>query len=124
MERRSTTRRARAAKLCDVSQQTIIRCFDAGLLRGFKVPGSKFRRIGRIGLLEFALENGIPIDEFGPLDDTELALVAANRGGTGGRGDRPGEGEPGQGTSCGPDEAPPGTGSAGRGRPHAAQGCA
>jgi two-component system, OmpR family, response regulator len=34
-----------AAEVCKVSQQTIIRCFDAGRLGGFRVPGSKFRRI-------------------------------------------------------------------------------
>ena len=41
------------AKLCGVSQQTIIRCFDDGRLSGFKVPGSKFRRIPREELLKF-----------------------------------------------------------------------
>ena len=34
-----------AAKICKVSQQTIIRCFDNGQLKGFRVPGSRFRRI-------------------------------------------------------------------------------
>ena len=29
-----------AAKICKVSQQTIIRCFDNGQLKGFRVPGS------------------------------------------------------------------------------------
>ena len=33
-----------AAEVCRVSQQTIIRCFDAGRLKGFRVPGSRFRR--------------------------------------------------------------------------------
>ena len=28
-----------AAKICKVSQQTIIRCFDNGQLKGFRVPG-------------------------------------------------------------------------------------
>ena len=28
-----------AAKICKVSQQTIIRCFDSGQLKGFRVPG-------------------------------------------------------------------------------------
>ncbi len=41
------------AKICGVSQQTIIRCFDDGRLSGFKVPGSKFRRIPRDELLRF-----------------------------------------------------------------------
>ncbi|MEM9882815.1 MAG: helix-turn-helix domain-containing protein, partial [Planctomycetota bacterium] len=36
-----------AAEVCKVSQQTIIRCFDAGRLQGFRVPGSRFRRIPR-----------------------------------------------------------------------------
>lgn len=49
-----------AAELCKVSQQTIIRCFDAGRLTGFRVPGSKFRRIPREELLRFMRENHIP----------------------------------------------------------------
>ncbi len=52
-----------AARICKVSQQTIIRCFDAGKLQGFKVPGSKFRRIPRESLLKFMKENDIPLDE-------------------------------------------------------------
>ena len=52
-----------AAKICKVSQQTIIRCFDAGKLQGFKVPGSKFRRIPREKLIQFMKENDIPLDE-------------------------------------------------------------
>ena len=54
-----------AAELCNVSQQTIIRCFDAGRLKGFRVPGSKFRRIPREALLQFMKDNGIPIDNLG-----------------------------------------------------------
>jgi len=51
-----------AAKICKVSQQTIIRCFDSGQLRGFRVPGSRFRRIPREQLFSFMKENGIPTD--------------------------------------------------------------
>jgi excisionase family DNA binding protein len=49
-----------AAEVCKVSQQTIIRCFDAGRLGGFRVPGSKFRRIPREELLKFMRANDIP----------------------------------------------------------------
>ena len=49
-----------AAKICKVSQQTIIRCFDSGQLKGFRVPGSRFRRIPRDALYRFMKENGIP----------------------------------------------------------------
>jgi len=51
-----------AAKICKVSQQTIIRCFDSGQLKGFRVPGSRFRRIPRESLYRFMKENGIPTD--------------------------------------------------------------
>ncbi len=51
-----------AAKICKVSQQTIIRCFDSGQLKGFRVPGSRFRRIPREQLYVFMRDNGIPTD--------------------------------------------------------------
>lgn len=51
-----------AAKICNVSQQTIIRCFDSGQLKGFRVPGSRFRRIPRDILYKFMKDNGIPTD--------------------------------------------------------------
>jgi len=51
-----------AAKICKVSQQTIIRCFDSGQLKGFRVPGSRFRRIPREHLYAFMKDNGIPTD--------------------------------------------------------------
>ncbi len=51
-----------AAEICRVSQQTIIRCFDSGRLKGFRVPGSKFRRIPRQNLIKFMRDNNIPLD--------------------------------------------------------------
>ena len=51
-----------AAEICKLSQQTIIRCFDSGQLGGFRVPGSKFRRIPRDELIKFMKDNSIPLD--------------------------------------------------------------
>lgn len=51
-----------AAEICNVSQQTIIRCFDSGRLQGFRVPGSRFRRIPRVDLIRFMKNNEIPTD--------------------------------------------------------------
>ena len=51
-----------AAAACGLSQQTIIRCFDSGRLTGFKVPGSKFRRIPREYLIRFMLANSIALN--------------------------------------------------------------
>lgn len=64
-----------AADVCKVSQQTIIRCFDAGRLKGFRVPGSKFRRIPRDALLAFMRENGIPVENIDPTAGKIRVLV-------------------------------------------------
>ena len=50
-----------AADICSISQQTIIRCFDSGRLDGFRIPGSKFRRIPRDSLVKFMTDNDIPL---------------------------------------------------------------
>ena len=50
-----------AAEVCRLSQQTIIRCFDSGQLDGFRVPGSKFRRIPRKNLIEFMKVHSFPL---------------------------------------------------------------
>jgi len=51
------------AQVCKVSQQTVIRCFDSGRLKGFRVPGSRFRRIPRDSLITFMKANEIPLDQ-------------------------------------------------------------
>jgi len=51
------------AEICKVSQQTVIRCFDSGRLQGFRVPGSRFRRIPRDSLVAFMKSNQIPMDQ-------------------------------------------------------------
>ncbi|MGD9692542.1 MAG: response regulator [Phycisphaerales bacterium] len=63
-----------AAEVCNVSQQTIIRCFDKGKIGGFRVPGSKFRRIPRADLIRFMRENGIPLERLEA--GTKRVLVA------------------------------------------------
>jgi len=72
-----------AAQVCKVSQQTIIRCFDSGRLNGFRVPGSRFRRIPREELMRFMRTNEIPLEILGSSlkrilvvdDDPEIASL-------------------------------------------------
>ncbi len=64
-----------AAELCNVSQQTIIRCFDSGRLTGFRVPGSRFRRIPRTELIRFMRANEIPMDL---LDDGRVRVLVVD----------------------------------------------
>ncbi len=63
-----------AAEVCNVSQQTIIRCFDNGRLQGFRVPGSRFRRIPRADLIRFMRDNDIPLGVLGASRRTVLVV--------------------------------------------------
>lgn len=62
MRHKSVYTTGEAAEVCRLSQQTIIRCFDSGQLQGFRVPGSKFRRIPRDMLVKFMKLNNIPLE--------------------------------------------------------------
>ena len=50
------------AKICHISQQTVIRSFDGGVLKGFKVPGSRSRRIPIESLRKLMEESNIPLE--------------------------------------------------------------
>jgi len=53
---------AEAARICGLSTMTIIRRFDAGMIRGYRLPGSKFRRIPREALVEFGKKYSLALD--------------------------------------------------------------
>ncbi|MCH2134733.1 MAG: excisionase family DNA-binding protein [Phycisphaerales bacterium] len=63
-----------AARLCNLSQQTIIRCFDSGRLRGYRVPGSRTRRIPRGELIRFMRSHHMPLDALGESETTVLLV--------------------------------------------------
>ena len=49
------------ARICGVAPRTVTKWFDAGQLRGFKIPGSRDRRIPRESLVRFMKAYGIPL---------------------------------------------------------------
>ena len=49
-----------AARICNLRQTTIIRFFDTGVIAGFRVPVSRFRRIPHAELDRFLTEHGLP----------------------------------------------------------------
>jgi len=51
-----------AARISGLSHATIARCFDKGLLKGYKIPGSRFRRIPIANLHRFLRAHGIPFE--------------------------------------------------------------
>jgi len=75
MANKSVYTTGEAAKICKVSQQTIIRCFDSGQLKGFRVPGSKFRRIPRADLFMFMRDNSIPTDSLETSNKRKVLVV-------------------------------------------------
>ena len=50
------------AHICNVAPRTVSKWFDSGKLRGYRIPGSRDRRIPRPQLLAFMRAHGIPID--------------------------------------------------------------
>ena len=50
------------AKICNVASRTVSKWFDSGQLRGYRIPGSKDRRIPVSNLMKFMKSHGIPMD--------------------------------------------------------------
>jgi excisionase family DNA binding protein len=50
------------ARICNVAPRTVSKWFDAGQLRGYRIPGSKDRRIPVTALVRFMKEHNIPMD--------------------------------------------------------------
>jgi len=53
------------AKICNVAPRTVSKWFDAGQLKGYRIPGSKDRRIPVSQLIRFMKAHGIPLDNLG-----------------------------------------------------------
>ena len=69
------------ARICKVAPRTVSKWFDRGQLQGYKIPGSRDRRIPVRQLISFMKEHGMPTDdvEAGP----ELTLIVAIPGSRG-----------------------------------------
>jgi excisionase family DNA binding protein len=50
------------ARLCNVAPRTVSKWFDTGQLRGYRIPGSKDRRIPLQQLIRFMKAHGLPLD--------------------------------------------------------------
>jgi len=56
---------SQVARICKVSPSTVIKWVDGGLLKGYRIPGSRHRRILRECLIEFLEEHGMPLGVLG-----------------------------------------------------------
>ena len=50
------------ARICNVAPRTVSKWFDSGQLRGYRIPGSKDRRIPLSQLVRFMRAHGIPLN--------------------------------------------------------------
>jgi len=50
------------ARICNVAARTVSKWFDSGQLEGYRIPGSKDRRIPVDTLITFMRQHGIPFD--------------------------------------------------------------
>lgn len=51
------------ARICRVAPRTVSKWFDSGQLRGYRIPGSRDRRIPLTHLVRFMRKHGLPMDE-------------------------------------------------------------
>src|SRR6195952_5832393 len=50
------------AKICNVAPRTVSKWFDSGTLTGYRIPGSKDRRIPLSQLIRFMKHHGMPLN--------------------------------------------------------------
>ncbi len=50
------------AKICNVAPRTVSKWFDSGALSGYRIPGSKDRRIPLNQLIRFMKQHGMPLN--------------------------------------------------------------
>lgn len=59
-------------KICKVAIRTVCRWFDSARLPGYRIQGSKARRIPRQSLVEFLKTYGMPMNQLGEKDHSVL----------------------------------------------------
>lgn len=52
------------ARICNVSVRTVQKWFDEGLLKGYKLPNSKDRRVQAEKLVEFMTKHDMPVEDW------------------------------------------------------------
>jgi len=67
------------AAICKVAPRTVSKWFDSGKLRGYRIPGSKDRRIPAQQLIRFMRAHGIPLDGL-ETGLTRVLIVEQDRG--------------------------------------------
>lgn len=72
MRRKDVLTTGEVAKICNVAPRTVSKWFDSGQLRGYRIPGSKDRRIPLAQLVRFMQAHHIPL---GDLDTGTIRVL-------------------------------------------------
>lgn len=62
MKRKEVLTTGEVAKICHVAPRTVSKWFDSGKLRGYRIPGSRDRRIPLAQLVQFMRAHGMPLE--------------------------------------------------------------
>ena len=62
MKRKEVLTTGEVAKICHVAPRTVSKWFDSGKLRGYRIPGSRDRRIPLAQLVQFMRDHGMPLE--------------------------------------------------------------
>ena len=65
------------AKICNVAPRTVSKWFDSGQLKGYRIPGSKDRRIPLNELIRFMKQNNMPLPAM-PVGQMRVVIVDGN----------------------------------------------
>ncbi len=63
------------ARICKVAPRTVTKWFDSGQLHGYRIPGSKDRRIPITQLIRFMRQNNMPLDGMMNFTKTRILIV-------------------------------------------------
>lgn len=67
------------ARICNVAPRTVSKWFDSGQLKGYRIPGSRDRRIPVAALSRFMKQHNMPLDGLG-VHKTRVLLVDVDAG--------------------------------------------
>ena len=62
------------ARICSVAPRTVSKWFDSGQLKGYRIPGSKDRRIPVSELVRFMKLHNMPVTMF-PVDKVRILIA-------------------------------------------------
>ena len=62
-------------RICKVAPRTVTKWFDSGQLRGYRIPGSKDRRIPLNQLVRFMRQNNMPLEAVAHFTKTRVLIV-------------------------------------------------